>query len=77
MTTEELENLGIIDESSQIFPRRYFIPRIGQVKIPEHYSKYDVFDLIYERAFDEGVERGKELKSNEILEVLGINKDRL
>jgi hypothetical protein len=73
MTTQELENMGITDQTSKLHPRRYFIPCVGNVNIPETYSKEDIFQLIYDRGHNDGVERGKDEKIDELLSVLKID----
>lgn len=73
MTTEELEKLGIMSISSKLYPRKYFVPQVGEVKIPESYTIEDIFELIYEKGYENGTEKGKDLKMAEIRSCLGVS----
>jgi len=72
MAAKELENIGIISTNSKIYPRRFFVPHIGEVKIPEEYDIQDIFELIYYKGHEIGVENGKKIKMSEIQKCLGI-----
>lgn len=74
MSKEDLENLGIYEISS-IDKRMFFLPLVGEVKIPEYYDVQHIFELIYSKGYEDGVKQGKKEKMEEIRNVLGINQD--
>lgn len=74
MEVEELKKLGIV-QTSLIDPKRFFIPNIGDVKIPAYYKIEDIFNLIHDKGIEKGIELGKILKQEEICSVLGIQNN--
>jgi hypothetical protein len=70
MTAKELSRIGIGDVSTT--PRMFFVPYVGEVKIPIYYGMDDIFKLIYDKGYEDGVNKGKVLKQEEIRGVLGM-----
>lgn len=73
MTIKELEKLDIFHCGYKIHPRRFFVPQVGEQDIPEYYDIQDIFKLIYDKGHTTGTEYGKELKCDEIKNVLNIH----
>ena len=43
MTTEDLHKIGIEFCGSKLNPRKYFIPSVGEIIIPEFYTIENIF----------------------------------
>lgn len=72
MTTAQLEKMDIYSSGMRLHPRRYIVPCIGECTIPENWTAEDIFTKVYQMAFEEGVEEGKNKKAEEIRNCLNI-----
>lgn len=72
MTQEELVNLGLFPETSELYPNRWYVPLVGSCDIYESTTLYDIYKKIYETGLIVGEEEGKKLKQREFKQVLGI-----
>lgn len=75
MTPEELKKIGIHSTGSKLKPREFFIPSYGDVIIPQYYKIEDIYRMIYEKGYEAGTQKGKELKAQEIKNCLGIDTE--
>jgi hypothetical protein len=72
MTIEELEKLGFTHLQMKIYPRRFFMPILGERDIPEYYKLTAIFEMYFDKGKEEGVEKGKQDKVNEFRNLLNL-----
>lgn len=72
MTTDELYALGIwqVNPDSFLYPRRFYVPTVGEVTIHESDTIEDIFNLIHADGFKNGIIQGKNDKIKEFKRVL-------
>jgi hypothetical protein len=73
MTVGQIEKLGFPHMGSRIKPRLFYSTVIGEFKIPDYWNIDDIHRHIFERGVQEGIEKGKLEKINEIRESLGMD----
>lgn len=72
MKRKDLESLGFKYAGNKQYPHRYSIPFIGLFDIEPKAKLDDVFSSIFNRGKEVGIKEGKDLKVEEIKQVLGI-----
>jgi len=74
MTIEELEKLGFGHLQSKLYPRRFFMPILGEKDIPEYYKLENIFEMYYDKGVTDGIEKGKREKINQFRKFLELNE---
>lgn len=75
LTPEVKDALGIVHLESRLYPRRHFVPCLGETDIHESATVHDILRLIWESGERYGEEKGKKLKCQEIKKALEIDLD--
>ena len=74
MTDKELQNLDIHSIKSKLHPNSYFCNTTQtEMKIFKSYKPKDVLQMIYDAAYELGIERGKVQRSGEFRSLLEID----
>lgn len=75
MTQEEIDfltKMEIYSIGSKLYPNRFFVPYIGDVDISKLSYFPTLLNRIHNKGYEEGVERGMEIKIEQIKEVLNL-----
>ncbi len=75
MTKEEIDFLAKIDIDTiggNLHPNTFFVPYIGDVVISKLSDFSTILHRIYNKGYEEGVRHGKNIKINEIKDVLNL-----
>jgi hypothetical protein len=72
ITQEQMDFMGITDLESKIYPKRHFVPLVGDVELHESTTISDVLKLIWESGNRIGQKQGEKRKMQEIKNVLEI-----
>ena len=75
LTKEDLEEMGVIHLKSKIYPKRFFVPCVGEVNLEEPYNLEDLLLMAYRSGESYGLERGKREKEIEVQKALGLYTD--
>lgn len=72
LTKENLEKMGVIHLKSKLYPKRFFVPCVGEVNLEEPYTLENLLLMAYRSGENYGLERGKREKEIEVQKALGI-----
>ena len=74
MTDTQLAKLGIHNIKTKLKPNLYFCDTTqSEMKIFKSYTAKDVLQMIYDHAFEQGIEQGKIHRSDEFKSLLNID----
>lgn len=73
ITKDDLEKIGIIHMDYKLFPKRFHVPRIGEVDLHEPYNMDVIFQKIWDDGYNAGTRNGQNDKINEIKQALNID----
>jgi hypothetical protein len=67
MTPAQIEKIGL----PHLKDRKFWLPGLErEIKIPDYYSISDIYKMVYDFGFEDGIIRGKNEKVAEIKRVL-------
>jgi len=72
ITKEQLELMGIYSTESIAYPKRYFVPCVGEVDLYESVSVEDIFEMVWKAGENHGKKQGMAMKVHELKKVLDI-----
>jgi hypothetical protein len=72
LTKEQLELMGIFSIESKIYPKRHFVPCLGEVDLYESTDVKDIFEMLWKAGNEFGQKQGMKMKVQELKKVLEI-----
>jgi hypothetical protein len=72
MTKKDLESIGVIYVGNAAYPKKFFVPHVGEVNLHEPYSFEEIFRMVYHSGYERGIKYGEDKKISEIKRVLQI-----
>lgn len=73
LTKEQLELMGIYSIESKLYPKRHFVPCLGEVDLYESTDVKDIFEMIWKAGNEYGQKQGMKMKVQELKKVLEID----
>jgi hypothetical protein len=72
LTKEQLELMGIHSLENKLYPKKHFVPCLGDIDIHESTEVKDILEMIWKSGNEYGQKQGMNMKIQEIKKVLEI-----
>lgn len=72
LTKEQLELMGIYSIESKLYPKRHFVPCLGEVDLYDSTEVKDIFEMLWKAGNEYGQKQGMKIKVQEFKKVLEI-----